>query len=132
MIVDVDPDALVIRFTPVTAENVLARAERAYRRRGHWASSVFVGVKTDGEDDDALRARLLAASELHDLAPERNRKYWVCARAGDLLELGFVFMKDGDEDEAPEHFSVRLGDSPSLEDVERFLGAFTTTERRPQ
>lgn len=130
--VQIDPDALVIRFAPVTAENVLRRAGLAHRRRAVYASSVFAGVKDSHEDDDALRARLLEASQLHGIEPVRNSKYWVCARARDLLDLGFVFMKDGDDDEAPEHFSVCLGDSPTVEDVERFLGAFTTRERRPQ
>lgn len=129
-VVEVAPDALVIRFSPVGPDNVLKRAALAARRRGYFTSSVFAAVKTGHEDDEALRARLLRASELHHIDPNRNEKYFVCARAGDLLDLGFVFMKDEDEDEAAEHYSVHLGDSPSREDVERFLSAFTIKERR--
>ncbi len=131
-VVEVPDDALVIRFSPFTADRVLARAETAYRRRGEWTSSVFVGLKQEHESDEDLRARLFAAAELHNIGSNNNQKYDVCARAGDLLALGFVFLKDGDEDEAAEHYSVRLGDSPTHEDVTRFLGAFTIRERRPR
>lgn len=122
---------MVIRFSPWTPENVLKRASVAQRRRGAWTASVFAAVKLHPrETDDVLYARLLAAANLHHL--EGNDKFAVCARAGDLLDLGFVFTKDGDDDEAEEHYSVLLGHSPTLEDVARFLSVFTKREKRPQ
>lgn len=130
-VVEVHEDALVIRFAPWSPENVLKRADQAFRRRGQHAASVFAALKQEGESDDDLRARLFVAAELHGINPVHNQKYDQCARAGELLALGFVFMKDGDEDEAAEHYSVRLGDSPQHEDVQRFLSVFTR-ERRPQ
>lgn len=129
--VEVPEAALVIRFAPWTATNVLNRAGLAYRRRGEYTASVFADLKADTESDDDLVRRLYVAAGLHGIDPEQNAKYDRCALAAELLELGFMFMKDEDEDEAAEHYSVRLGDSPTLEDVERFLSVFTR-ERRPQ
>jgi hypothetical protein len=130
-VVEVPEDALVIRFSPWTAEKVLERAGKAARHRGDWTASVFAGVKISPDEADGdLYRRLLAAADLHHLSG--NDKFAVCARAGDLLDLGFVFTKDGDDDEADEHYSVLLGHSPTLEDVTRFLSAFTTREKRPQ
>ena len=129
--VEVPETALVIRFSPWTAPNILRRAELAHRRRGEYTASVFADLKVATERDDDLVRRLYVAAELHEIDPEQNLKYDRCARARELLGLGFVFMKDEDEEEAAEHYSVRLGDSPTLEDVERFLSVFTR-ERRPQ
>jgi len=87
---DIDEEALVIRFSPWTAERVLHRAGLAQRRRGQWTASVFAAAKIVGESDDDVFRRLLAASDLHGLGS--NDKFAICARAGDLLVRGFVFL----------------------------------------
>lgn len=131
LVAEVPEGALVIRFSPWTAEKVLDRAGKAHRRRGHWTSSVFADVKTGpNESDEDLYRRLLQAADFAGLVG--NDKFAVCTRAGDLLELGFVFTKDGDDQEPEEHYSVLLGHTPTLEDVTRFLSTFTTREKRPQ
>ena len=45
-------------------------------------------------------------------------------------DRGFTFEKDEYDGEPEEHYSVVLGDSPTLEDAKRFVAAFTK-ERRP-
>ncbi|BBZ22145.1 hypothetical protein MHIB_05630 [Mycolicibacter hiberniae] len=76
-------------------------------------------------------ARLLAATELHGLCPERNLHLWWCSSARTLTELGFSFEKDRYAGEPEEHYSVVLGHPPTMEDAERFVAAFTK-ERRPE
>lgn len=65
---------------------------------------MFADLKRGAESNDDLHVRLLTASELHNIDPSRNEKYDVCARARNLQEAGFIFTKDGDEDEVPEHY----------------------------
>lgn len=65
------------------------------------------------------------------LNPEKNKKFTVCTSAAELLDLGFTFWKDGDDDKEPdEHYSVDLGASATQEDAVRFLGVFGPTEKR--
>lgn len=52
-----------------------------------------------------------------------------CTTAQKLLDLGFSFEKDGYDGEPNEHYSVILGDPPTLEDAERFVSAFTKERR---
>ena len=66
------------------------------------------------------------------MAPEDHPKYYVCAQAEELIHRGFVFYKDGDDDERDEHYSVDLGNDATLDDVKRFLGAFGPAEERGQ
>jgi len=127
---NIPPDALVMRFTPVQAAAVLNKAAQEHRRTGHYRVSVFAAVARQGESVEAVEARLLRASELGHIDPASNLKYFTC-RAGALLERGFTFWKyDDDPDELPEHYSVDLGDSPTLDDAGRFLGAFGPAHRR--
>ena len=127
---EVPEDALVVRFKPVDPHSVYARAAREHRRVNRYAISVFADGHRPGEMDEDVIRRLLAASELAGLDPSRNRKYWLCAAASELTERGFFFFKDGDEGEVPEHFSVDLGRSPTISDVERFLEVVRTNETR--
>ena len=128
---EVSADALVIRFRPTAADSVWRSAEKEFKRIGRYRLSVFADVPVEGETDFELRVRLLRASELR-IDPAGNPKYFVCARAGDLLDRGFTFWRDGDDDEeADEHYSVDLGTAPTVEDVERFLEAFGPGEKRP-
>jgi hypothetical protein len=125
-------DALVVRFAPSTPENVLKRLERDARRSDtdQHLASVFVGTrKTPDESDDEVLARVLRATET-DFTPESNPNFFVCARAEALQAQDFGFVKDGYAGEIPEHFSVDFGTSPTLEDVERFLGTFERRRRK--
>ena len=93
---------------------------------------MFATARRPGETDEAVRRRLLAVAELSGMSPENHPKYYVCAEAGELIRRGFVFYKDGDDDERDEHYSVDLGADARLEDAERFLGAFGPAEERGQ
>jgi hypothetical protein len=126
------PEAVVIRFTPVTAERVLARARQDARRsdgKGKFTASVFADhARGDETREDVIR-RLLEASELQGIAPERNPNYWRCSTAQELLDRGLTFDKDEYPGELLEHYSVILGENPQLEDAQRFLDAFTKEKR---
>lgn len=81
----------MIRFTPVTAERVLARARQDARRscgKGKFTASVFADHAREGESRDDVILRLLQASELQGIAPERNPNYWRCSTAQELLDQG--------------------------------------------
>lgn len=130
MPVDLPGDAIVIRFAPTSPEKVLERAERGSRLYGRHLSSVFAARPRPGESDDDVIDRLLKASELANIDPASNRGYFVCSRADRLAASGFVFVKDGDEDEVAEHYSVDLGSAPAIEDAKRFLDAFDQRRKR--
>ncbi|MGW4848235.1 hypothetical protein [Nocardia brasiliensis] len=129
---DVDPNALVIRFRPMQPQALLDRAARDARRLdgpGKHTASVWCGVHEPGESDEDLRRRILDITVDNGMDAVRNSQYWACARAGDLHERGFSFIKDGYDDEPDAHYSVVLGEPPTLHDVERFLEPFERMER---
>jgi hypothetical protein len=122
--VAVSREAVVIRFRPTQVESVLSHALVEHRLSGRAGLSVFADVAGDNEDRDALLTRLLGVSELAGLDPGKNQKFWLCSTAAELVDEGFVFYKDEDDDELPEHFSIDLGGAPSSTKVELFLGHF--------
>jgi hypothetical protein len=123
-------DAVVIRFRPTDPDAVWNWALKEHRRIGRHRLSVFADVKRRGETTQDAIDRLLRASELGGIDPERNKKYSVCTSAAELLDLSFAFWKDGDDQELDEHYSVDLGDDATPEDVVRFLGVFGPAEER--
>jgi len=135
MKVNVAPDAIVMRFPPVQPEAVLKKATQEHRRTGRYAVSVFADEAGQGESAEAVEARLLQASELAGIDPARNPNYYVC-RARVLLDMEFTFWKYDDEPdkskELPEHYSVDLGQDPTLGDASRFVGVFGPSLRRPR
>jgi len=131
----VPADALVVRFRPFEPNSVLASAAKEYRRAGHFRLSVFADTAEADEDIEAVVKRLLHVAELDGIAGATNPKYTLCAAAGKLLDRGFVFHKyDEDDpdpgDEVDEHYSVDLGEEPTLGDVARFLEPFGPVTRR--
>jgi hypothetical protein len=117
----------------MSAEGVLNRANKDARRsdgNGHHTASVWADQAAEGEDRASLIGRILADTELHGLDPAKNTHLWWCASARAIVDAGFVFEKDGNADESESHYSVVLGDPPTLEDAERFVTLFTK-ERRP-
>lgn len=125
MQVQVPPDALVIRFRPTDPAKVLEWAAKEHRRSGHYRLSVFAAAPGPGGAGAAVQARLLKASELAGIDPAGNAKYFVCTHARQLLDRGFTFWKDDDDpDEPAEHYSVDLGETPTLGVVRRFLEPF--------
>jgi hypothetical protein len=125
-------DALVIRFRPTDPDRVLKRAGDEYRRTGRHGASVFAAVGEPGETDVALKRRLLAVAELSGMKPEDHPKFYVCTRAEELYRRGFMFYRDGDDDEMDEHYSVDLGADAVREDAVRFLEAFDMERRDRQ
>ena len=77
--------------------------------------------------NEAVIARLLDA-QMHGLDAARNPHLWWCSSAQTLLDERFVFEKDDEDGEADEHYSVILGNPPTLEDAKRFVQAFTKEE----
>lgn len=122
--VDLPDDAIVVRFRPTAPDSVLAWAGKEFRRTGHHRLSVFAATKRDDEDDDAVIQRLLGVSQLAGVDPSRNKRFYVCTAAAKLKKLNFAFYKDEDDDEPEEHYSVDLGQDPTVDDVVRFLRPF--------
>lgn len=127
---NVPREALVIRFRPTDPEAVLGWAKKEYRRTGYHRLSVFADAPIGSESIHDLHVRLLKASELSGLTADKNKNYYVCTEAAKLLDAGFKFYKDGDDDETDEHYSVDLGVEPDLDDVQRFLSTFGPAEKR--
>lgn len=127
---EVPPEAVLIRFPPIDSTRLLRKAELSARRTGVYALSVFADRRRGGELESDTIARLLTASELSGIQPERNNKYYVCERAEEIYRQGFTFVKDGYEGELAEHYSVDLGPTPTITDVERFVQAFDQVRRR--
>jgi hypothetical protein len=117
-------DAVVIRFRPTDPSAVWQWAAKEYRRTGGYRLSVFADVRRGQESEQDVIDRLLQVSELAGIDPEKNKKYCLCTAASGLLDLGFTFWKDEDDDELDEHYSVDLGTDAVPEDVEKFLGVF--------
>jgi hypothetical protein len=127
---DVGRDAVVIRFWPVDPDKVWKKATMENQRIGHHRLSVFADTRRAHETDQDVIYRLLKSSEV-GINPASNKKFTVCTSAAELLDLGFTFWKDGDDDNEPdEHYSVDLGAVATREDAVRFLGAFRTEMRR--
>ena len=124
------PDALVIRFRPITAAAVLSSAQKEARRSGKYRISVFADAPRVDETEDSLIDRLLRASELTGVSRDGNPKYWLCARAGELLVLGYAFVKDGYDSEIPEHYSIDLGQGPTVEDTQLLVAQFEVRDRQ--
>ncbi|WP_103956478.1 hypothetical protein [Nonomuraea solani] len=127
---DVPRDAVVIRFRPTMPEDVLRSAGKWYRFTGVYGLSVFTDVAHAAESEHDVIGRLLKASEMSNIDPAKNKKFYICTSAGKIMDAGFSFRKDGDDDERPEHYTVDLGEQPTLEVVERFLEAFDIERRR--
>lgn len=128
---DVPPEALVIRFRPTDPQKVLESAAKEHRLTGHYRLSVFADSPRPGETEAQLRLRLVQAAGLSGIDLNNQRKYFVCTQAKELLDSPFTFWKDGDDDEKDEHYSVDLGDEPTVDDVKRFLAAFPGEQRWP-
>ena len=131
MQVEISRDALVIRFKPMTTDGLLGSLRREYRRIERYRLSVFATTVNRGESAEAVEIRLLDVA-FKRIDPRRNDWYFTCT-AGQLLDRGFTFWKDDDDpDELAEHYSVDLGERPTLDDVSRFRGAFGLARRRPR
>lgn len=112
-------DALVIRFVPIEPKHLLRHANKVFKRYGVNHVSVFADSQRPGETEDALIGRLLGAAELSGISASRNETFWYCSAASDLMDDGFRFVKDGYDGEVDEHYSIDLGNSPTIQDTER-------------
>jgi hypothetical protein len=127
---DVARKAVVIRFRPIKPDAVWEWACKEHRRTGRHRLSVFADIRRGQETEQDVIDRLLKASELAGIDPAKNKKYSLCTSAAELLDLGFTFWRDGDDDERDEHYSVDLGTDATLEDAVRFLSVFRPAEER--
>jgi hypothetical protein len=103
---------------------MLRQADKARRHMGRNRLSVFVDKRRDGENEADLVTRLLNAAEVSNILRANNPKYWFCRTASDLLDDGFIFAKDGYDGEVPEHWSIDLGENPTVADTTRLAGHF--------
>lgn len=127
---DVPRNAVVIRFRPWQSGDVWNWACKEHRRIGRHRLSVFADTPRANETERDVIDRLLKASEI-GIDPKKNKKFAICSSAAELLDLGFTFWKDGDDDKEPdEHYSVDLGADAAEEDVVKLLGVFRPAERR--
>lgn len=123
-----------MRFRPTAPDSVLNSAKKEHRRVGRYALSVFADVPRVwdngiAEEEQAVCRRLVRAAGLNSgIDLSGNPKYWV-APAASILDEGFLFIKDNDDDEIQEHYSVDLGSNAGLETVERFLKVFAGPRR---
>lgn len=127
--VSLPDDTIVIRFPPATASGVLKRARLAAAAGHGHVASVFAALPRDGESEQQVIDRLVETAGLSGINLERNRKVYVCTRAGKITGAGLTFVKDGYDGEVPEHYSVDLGDQATEEDAQRFLGTFDEGRR---
>jgi hypothetical protein len=125
----VDPRSLVVRFKPDKPASVLEKVVQEFRRSGHPGVSVWVSAVRNAESQQDALDRILRASELGGIKAKTNRRYYLCAKAAQLLDGGFTFHKDGYACEPAEHFTVRLGNTPKLSSVNRFLSYFVEVTR---
>lgn len=123
-VADIDPAAVVIRFRPTDPTAVLRSAEKEFRRTGVYGVSVFADLARSGESDADTIRRLVAVAGLSGLDLSSNKRVYVCSRAAEILALKLRFTKDDDPDELAEHYSVDLGQAPTVDVVESFLGVF--------
>jgi len=128
-------EAVVIRFTPCSAQGMLRAAARCHAKYGRNGVSFyadvprhpesFPGLPSYQETVDDLLLRILTAAEMHGINPETNQKFWYCSSAGLIRSAGFEFSKLGYEGEIAEHWSIDLGKTPTEEDTERISALFT-------
>ncbi|OZC84492.1 hypothetical protein CH282_15255 [Rhodococcus sp. 06-418-1B] len=122
-------NATVIRFSPIAPDRLLARAEQEYRRSARYGISVFAAAPDGTEDQDRLIQRILEASELQNVKPETNQKFWWLAEASAIYDLGYTFCKAGFLGEIDLHYSLLLGEAPTLEDSKRISDLFQPRKR---
>jgi hypothetical protein len=123
--VTLDDDAIVIRFRPTSPDAVLRSVRAEHARVGHHGASCFASAALEGEDDEDVYRRLLAVAELGHIALTNNKNFYVCSRACEVTALGFVFLKDEESGELPDHYCADLGEDPTLDDVTTFLSVFS-------
>ena len=117
------------------------RQEAKYVHRHHQKNRVTpepwyrlsVWADSPGAEESRLllMQRLVRAAGLGRIRieDERNSLFW-WASAADIYDAGFQFVKDGDSDEPPEHYSVDLGPAePTREVVQRFADTFRGPEQ---
>jgi hypothetical protein len=133
------PDALVLRFPPGGPDQVKKIINEArYTHRHHqdrraepwYRLSIWADVPKPGEKDEDVLLRLVHAARLGRIKIEdvRNGRFW-WTTANRLYQLGFDILKDGEDGEPAEHYSVDLGHEASRETVGRFVSAFRGPEQ---
>lgn len=103
---------------------MLRQADKAFRNMGQHRLSVYADRRRDDETEADLITRLLNAAEVSNILRANNPKYWFCQTASDLVDDGFIFVKDGYDGEVPEHWSIDLGQNPTVADTTRLSGHF--------
>lgn len=126
---EVPPGAVVLRFTPASAEGVLRSARNSHADAGsaddpRYHASVYVDIAATDPNDIAVVTGLLEAAELSGIQPPPRNKHYFVTTADVIQDLGFVFKKDRYTEEHVKHYSVDLGEAPTSQDAERFLSAF--------
>lgn len=111
---------------------MLRQADKEFRNSGHHWLSVYADKRRDDETEAELIQRLLNAAEVSDVLRANNPKYWFCQTAAELLDDDFIFVKDGYDGEVPEHWSIDLGQNPTVADTMRLSGHFPEARKWDQ
>jgi hypothetical protein len=114
------PDAIVVRFSPMSTERLIERAQRD-AVEGHPRLSVFCRVQEEGQTVDELLGRLCAE------APVTGRHVWL-STVRRIEDAGFELEHTPPPDC---HYDVDLGTGSVADAVASFQSAFDPRRRNP-
>ncbi len=117
---ELPPDAIVVRFAPMTTERLMERAARD-AVEGHPRLSVFCRVQEEGQTVDELLERICAE------APVTGKKVWL-STAQRIKEAGLELVHTPEPDC---HYDVDLGSGSLTEAVASFQTAFDPPRGNP-
>lgn len=128
----------MLRFPPGGPDQVKKIMQEAkYAHRHHqdfraepwFRLSIWADVPRVGEAVEETVLRLLRAASLGSIriGDVRNDRFW-WTTADRLYQAGFEILKDFEDGERAEHYSVNLGYEASREVVGRFVETFGSAE----
>jgi hypothetical protein len=117
---ELPPDAIVVRFAPMTTERLTERAQRD-AVGGRPRLSVFCRVQAEGQTVDELLERLWAE------APVTGKNVWLSTTRR-IQEAGLELVHTPEPDC---HYDVDLGTGSLADAVASFQAAFDPPRRNP-
>jgi hypothetical protein len=102
-------------------EALIEQAFDEFAESGRYAPSTFCGAAGPGETVEALLERIVREAHL----PHGQIRI---TTAGELMDRGFHLVQTGNPSC---HYDVDLGETPTLDAVERFERAFGEARRNP-
>lgn len=112
---------VVVRFSPMSIDGVMNKAQLAKADIGHYRVSVFCRDIPEGQDVDSMLTALCAE------APAGGKRVWMTT-VGRLKSAGFALYH---APPPPCHYDVDLGTELSTDVVELFVAMFDAPRRNP-